>query len=87
MQRIPFFRDGRVGRAHDAAYVASGEEPRSALVEAVIGSVSTNIEVRVGSVTMHLAAWMDPDHWAEEWGAAGVADVDELLAGAVQEEA
>lgn len=68
---------------HDAVYVTPDEDPLAALVAAAIQSISTDVEVTVSGVTMHLAAWMDPVHWSEDWEQAGVDDVDALLTGAV----
>ena len=83
MRKIEFLvKVGAMRRYHDAAIMATGDTLREGLIEAVIEGLSTTIEVTAGGVTMHLAAWMDPDHWAEDWEAAGVEDVDLLLAGA-----
>jgi hypothetical protein len=84
MNKIEFEVDGRVTRCHDAAYVAAGDTAREALVHEAIQTISTSVEITAGGVKMHLAAWMDPDHWMEDWDAVGVDDVDELLEGLTQ---
>jgi hypothetical protein len=60
----------------DQAIVLDGEDPREVLVDAAIQSVSTNVEITAGGVTLHLAAWMDPDHWSEDWQEALGEDAD-----------
>jgi hypothetical protein len=75
-----------IPRHYDAALVLSTDDPREALVEQVIQSILTEVMVEVGGVKMHLAAWMDPDHWADDWRKAGVDDVDVFVASALEEE-
>jgi hypothetical protein len=71
-----------VGRLTDVAIVAEEESPFDALVEAVVADISIDVEVEVSGVRMHLAAWQDPDHWAEDWReVAGDADVAEFIGG------
>jgi hypothetical protein len=79
MSKIGFYISGSLMRAHDAAYVKGEDDLREAFVEQVVQSISTDVEVTVGEVKMHLAAWMDPDHWEDDWREAGVEDVDQLL--------
>ena len=83
MKRVEYRVAGLLTGTHDSAVVLPGEDPREALVEAAIQTISTDVKITVGDVTMHLAAWQDPDHWAEDWAEAGVEDVDALVAGAV----
>lgn len=89
MRKIKFFVSGSVMRASDAAYLVGDEDPREAVIEAAVQHISTTVEIKVGEVAMHLAAWMDPDHWEEDWREKGINpdDVDALLAAAVHEEA
>jgi hypothetical protein len=51
----------------DCAYVLDGEKPGEVLVDAVMEGIRTNLEVTISNVTMHLAAWQDPEHWATDW--------------------
>lgn len=85
MRKIVYLlRDGHVMGRHDAAYVNS--DLATELAESVVDSISTEIEVRLGETTVHLAMLLSPDHWSEDWMKAGVDDVDEFLAGLVEEE-
>jgi hypothetical protein len=63
-----------------------------ALAMSVLDSISTDIEVTVGGVTMFLAAWRDPEHWSQDWAEKLGVDMDDaaervdaLLAEAVEE--
>lgn len=81
-------RDTRVMATSDYAVVHPTEDPLDALVEQVLETLGTDVELTVGGVTMHLAAWRDPDHWADDWREhCAEADprgfVEDLLAGAV----
>jgi hypothetical protein len=50
----------------------------------VFETISTDIVVTIDNVTMHLAAWMNPEHWSTDWEEiADGQDVDELIAGAL----
>lgn len=71
--------------------VDEGDDAREELVFEVARTVATDIEVTVGDITMTLAAWMDPDHWADDWVLKLGVDhddvpgaVDELLAKALE---
>ena len=93
MKKIEFLVGGFNLRSHDAAIVSSDEEPRDALVEAVIQNISTDVLITVGGVEMHLAAWLDPDHWGEDWAEKLGVDLDDateaveaLLDGAITDE-
>lgn len=79
-----------VGGLTDTARLSDDESPLDGLVESVIQDLSTDVMVTVSSVTMHLAAWQDPDGWGDDWReVAGDEDVDtfiaNLLAGAIEE--
>lgn len=67
-------------------YVEVGDadpvSPIETLTEAVIFAIHTDIEVTVNGVTMHLAAWRDPDHWATDWATKLDVPVDEAPAAA-----
>lgn len=78
MDKIVYHIGGHTMRARDAALVSGDEDPREALVEAAIQTISTEIEIEAGGVKMHLAAWIDPDHWSDDWREAlGLDDPDE----------
>lgn len=85
MRKIDYWLKGSVPNCHDAAIVLPGEDARATLVESVIGTISTDVFVRLGDVEIHLAALMDPDHWSADWAELGVdeAEVDDLIAGLV----
>jgi hypothetical protein len=51
----------------DRALVRPGEALEDALRDAVIDNLSTDLWVKVSGVENHLAAWLDPAHWSEEW--------------------
>lgn len=75
-----------VNGVHDRAIVLADEEPRQALIDAVVHAIGIDIKVKLGEVELHLAAIMDPDHWSEEWESAGIEDADDFIAGLVREE-
>lgn len=54
-------------RAHDAAIILDGEDLQEALQEAVVQHISTDTMITIGGVKMHLAAWLDPEHWSSDW--------------------
>jgi hypothetical protein len=60
--------------SQDEAIVYPAETASEALTNAVIQAISTDVEVTAGGITLHLAAWTDPDHWSTEWEEKGVAD-------------
>lgn len=86
-QKISFNIGGHLMGAHDSALILDDEDPRKALVEAAIQTVSTDIEITAGGVTLHLAAWDDPDHWSEEWEEAlgEGCDPEEFIKGLLEE--
>lgn len=57
------------------------------LAEDIVQAISTDVEVELGDVTVHLAMLLDPVHWESDWEERGVDDVDEFIAGLVTEEA
>lgn len=77
MRKLPYNIEGSIMRAHDAAILVGDEEPQEALREAVLQHISTDTIITVSGVTMHLAGWLDPDHWSEDWQAKGI-DADEV---------
>lgn len=81
------------GSVNDAAYPGPDEALSEALAVAVMQSIGTDLEVTVGGVTMFLAAWEDPEHWATDWAeklgvehADAPAAVAAILASAVEED-
>lgn len=67
----------------DAAYLSDGDDPHAVLIESIVHTIATDVEVTIGGVTMHLAAWGDPDHWSDEWDEAGIEDPDAFIASAI----
>lgn len=80
MNKIDYYLDGNVMHCHDAAIVLGDDDPRVILCETAIQTLATDVWITVGGVRMFLAAWQDPDHWEEDWRAAGVNDVDAFVA-------
>lgn len=60
-----------ISGTHSSAIVLTDEDLMTAVVDSVIQDISTDIEVTINGVTMHLAAWMDPEHWSEDWEGIG----------------
>ncbi len=56
-----------VGGITDLARVVDGEDPVEAIVAAAMDSLGVDVRLTVSGVTMHLAAWRDPEHWADDW--------------------
>lgn len=81
--KVEYFIGGRLTRAHDAAIVLRDEDPRQALVDSVTQTISTDVEVELGGVRIHLAALMDPEHWEDDWRERGIDDPDAFIAGLV----
>lgn len=67
-----------VGNISDAAYVGEGDDPRTEIVAAAFAAISTELQVTVGGVTMHVAAWEDPEHWASDWAELLEIDHDDV---------
>jgi hypothetical protein len=75
MDKIPFMVErSTTRRAHDAATVFDNEDPHELLVDCMVDAVATDLMFTAGGVTLHLAAWQDPDHWSDEWQQAGIED-------------
>ena len=88
MKKLTFRFDCRPLRARLAAYPDPSQGLGEALAEAVLDHISTDTVITVGGVDMHLAAWLDPEHWAEDWDEKGIDPdaVSELLYAALEEE-
>ena len=70
-----------VGGLTDVARVREDEDALTEIVQTAFDDMKTDIMLKVGGVTMFLAAWEDPDHWSEEWREkAGDEDVGEFIA-------
>lgn len=74
-----------VPASRDAAIILPEEDPHEALIEAMIGNISIHVEFYVAGVALSLAAWMDPDHWSEDWAKAGIEDPDAFIAKVIEE--
>lgn len=78
MRKIRFdIKRAEVGNTTDCAYVTDDESPFEALVAAVIEDIRTDLEITISGVTMHLAAWQDPEHWATDWAHELGVDLDD----------
>lgn len=73
-----------ISRRYYAAYVVDDDDVAEELGDAVVQSISTDIEVQLGGVTIHLAAILDPEHWETDWQEKGVDDPRAFLAGLVE---
>lgn len=82
MRQIEFKLDRAIitARYDSALLVHDDEDPAEALVEAVIRSISTDVEITAGGVTMHLAAYQDPEHWESDWAEKGIDDPRAFIA-------
>ncbi len=67
----------------DVALLREDEDAAEEFARAVLNSVATEVEVTAGGVTLHLAAWLDPEHWSTDWSDAGVEDGRAFLASLV----
>ena len=67
-----------VGGFSDTALVFDGELPEDVITESILTEIGTRIDVTIGEVTMHLSAWRDPAHWAEDWEAKIGVDADDV---------
>lgn len=92
--RLPFTIAGHSLGAFDKAIILADENPRTVLIETTWQNIAIDVEITVGEVTMHAAAWEDPDHWVEDWREVLGLDpdddptsaVDDLLAAALEVE-
>lgn len=95
MQHLPYSTSGTLMPTVDSAFIDPGEDVRERFLESVVATIATDVEVIVGGVKLHLAAWEDPDHWSEDWREQAGVDagddfdaesyVNDLLATAVTE--
>jgi hypothetical protein len=87
MRKLSYLIGGSFSRAHDAAILVGDEEEEDALRDAVLGHISTDVMITINNMTMHLAGWLDPEHWSEDWEAKGIDpdDVHGLLVFAVED--
>lgn len=74
MRKLRFLIESCViGGMSDSAYLPTrgdldeDEDLTTELIEAAHQSIGTDLEVTVSGVTMFIAAWEDPDHWASDW--------------------
>jgi hypothetical protein len=84
---IPFKIPSTTVGAKYSAYVRDGEDIAAAVAEAAMDAIDLDIEIEAGGVTMSLAAWRNPDHWAEDWKKAlDGASFDDYISGLVTED-
>lgn len=86
MRVVPF----KIKRAiltpqHDTAVILGDEDVATEVVDGIISAISTDIEITVAGIETHLAMWLDPAHWADDWREAGIEDFDEWAEGLVVE--
>jgi hypothetical protein len=67
MKRLRYTVEGRVTPAADAALIIGDDDYVTEFLRSVIDTISIDLNVTVGGVTMFYAAWQDPAHWAEDW--------------------
>jgi hypothetical protein len=68
MRKLPFqFVPGAFRATHTAGYLTNDDTVFDALRDAVMEELGTEVELTIGGHTMHFAAWLDPDHWADDW--------------------
>ncbi len=66
--KLPFTaKRTRYPGAYDVAPVEDDQDPIDAVVAAIVDDIGTSLEVTISGVTMHLAAWRDPEHWDDDW--------------------
>lgn len=85
MRRFRFvIEPGYSLRSGDVAHVADDADPLAGIIESAIDNLGTEVLLKIGDVTMHLAAWQDPEHWADDWREhAGGEDPVEFVAALV----
>jgi hypothetical protein len=81
--KIEYLVGGRILKMADAAII-NGDDVAALLAEGVIDSIATAVDVTLGGRVVTLAMLLDPEHWAEDWEAVGVEDVDEFLLGPME---
>lgn len=77
MNKVIYNISGTTLRCRDSAIIIDGEEPLEQMIESAIQTISTDVEITCGGITMHLAAWRDPEHWSEDWAEKGI-DPDDV---------
>ena len=66
------------------ALVRPGDDWADALRDDVIDNLSTDLMVTISGVENHLAAWLDPQHWAQEWREHSDEDPTDYVLGLMQ---
>lgn len=56
-----------IGACSTSAWPQDGQSVEDAIAAGVLQVIDTTLTVTIGETTMFLAAWRDPDHWAEDW--------------------
>lgn len=68
MRKLTYEADARMVTAfRSAAWIRETEDTTEELVADILQSLGTELQITIGGTTMFLAAWRDPDHWAEDW--------------------
>lgn len=69
----------------NVAYLSGDDDVLEGIIETALQDISTDIVLTIGGATCHLAAWQDPEHWAEDWRElAGDEDIDEFILNALR---
>jgi hypothetical protein len=92
-QKLPYkIARTTVSATASTVRVGDDEDPIAAVRDDAWQSLGTYLELTIGDVTMHAAAWEDPEHWAEDWAQKLDVDLDEapdavaaLIAGALED--
>lgn len=53
--------------ASTSAWPMDGQSVEEAIAAEALNVIDTTLNVTIGGTTMFLAAWRDPDHWADDW--------------------
>lgn len=69
---------GGVGTS--ALFDPAEQEPIDGLVEEVLDSLGTDLRVTIGDTTLFLAAWRNPEHWADDIAEELGCDLDDAPA-------
>lgn len=54
------------GIGTSALFDPSEQEPIDGLVEELLDSLGTDVKVIIGDTSLFLAAWRNPEHWADD---------------------
>lgn len=87
MRKISYsIKRGTIMGYADAAILGEGDDPATQVAQAAIQTLSTEIEITAGGVTMHLAGWLDPWHWEDDWNEMlDGTEFDDYVSGLIEE--